>query len=118
MKCVLRLGPEFANRYCVLVCWLPWRCAYHLTKMCLFSQFGACVFVRWYAREEFSVEFPNQENRMPVSMEEFGENSCMNERISGLKKNNQNIPLFSHLLQLTASLVNPRPLGLVVNQLL
>jgi hypothetical protein len=66
--------------------WLP------LRKMCLFAEFGARVFVRWYAREEFSFEFPNHENRLPICMQEFGENSCMNEIIDGLKK--QSIPLF------------------------
>lgn len=85
MNCVLQAGSTVYKQvlcaclFVFMALWLP------LTKMCLFPQFGASVFVRWYAIEGFSLEFPNQENRMPISMQEFGENSSMNERIDGLK---------------------------------
>jgi hypothetical protein len=62
-------------------------------------------------------EFPNQESRMPIVMQEFGENACMNVGFRTLK-NIIKALTFSHFLQLTASLVNRQALGLVVDQLL
>lgn len=105
MECVLQTRSRVCKQVvCAFVAlWLP--------------HFGAGVFVCWYIGEEFYLfEFPNKGNRMPISMQEFGENSCMNEIFDGLKRK-LSIPFFPTCYKLTASLTNPRAPGLVVDQL-
>jgi hypothetical protein len=63
----------------VLVCWLSWRCGSHNLEP-KSSGIGT-------PDKNSLFEFPNQESRMPISMQEFGENACMIEGIRRLSKN-------------------------------